>query len=100
MARHLYLYASLFATAAAQTIAPFPLANCGGVVGAIETQCATANGCCAAGPCCAGGCCPLTAVCINSGTPDEGCCNAGDPSQCGYYTAPTVSSAINAVSLE
>jgi hypothetical protein len=92
MAKYL-LIAGFIATTAAQfamTVIPDPLLDCGGPLGAAETQCATAAGCCEAAPCCAGGCCPLTAVCINSGTNSEACCNAGDPSMCGYYTAPTV----------
>jgi hypothetical protein len=92
MAKYLLITGFVAAAAAqfAMTVIPDPLVACGGVQGYIETQCATAAGCCEVGPCCAGGCCPLTAVCLNSGTNSELCCNAGDKSMCGYYTAPTV----------
>jgi len=47
------------------------------------------TGCCY-GACCAGGCCPLTAVCLNIGLSNEGCCPIGDPTNCGAPIPSTV----------
>ncbi|KAK3348726.1 hypothetical protein B0T25DRAFT_519114 [Lasiosphaeria hispida] len=58
-----------------------------------QTICPSGGGCCTGGlECCAGGCCSLTAVCVNKGRGDEGCCPIDDVTNCGAvlptYTLP------------
>ncbi|KAK3324984.1 hypothetical protein B0H66DRAFT_108181 [Apodospora peruviana] len=73
-------------------IDPYPVSDCsGGVLSGVT--CPNQPGCCSGGAvCCAGGCCPLTAWCVNAGSPDEGCCPFGDSTNCGAvvptYTLP------------
>ncbi|KAK5661871.1 hypothetical protein OQA88_9979 [Cercophora sp. LCS_1] len=86
------LLLSLVTLTAAQLVEIESLISCQAVtIGGIVT-CPNADGenaCCAGGECCAGGCCPMTAVCINKGRGDEGCCDIDDPTMCGKVV-PTI----------
>ncbi|KAJ9416819.1 hypothetical protein QL093DRAFT_2085776 [Fusarium oxysporum] len=67
----------------AQVVSPYPVSNCDGLAGT-DLQCPDQPGCCSGGAmCCAGGCCPLSAICVNSGTSNEQCCDLSDKSLCG-----------------
>ncbi|RKK14207.1 hypothetical protein BFJ66_g6730 [Fusarium oxysporum f. sp. cepae] len=66
----------------AQVVSPYPVSNCDGLAGT-DLQCPDQPGCCSGGAmCCAGGCCPLSAICVNSGTSNEQCCDLSDKSLC------------------
>ncbi|CVL05295.1 uncharacterized protein FMAN_10844 [Fusarium mangiferae] len=68
----------------AQVVSPYPVSDCGGGIAGTELQCPDQPGCCSGGAmCCAGGCCPLSAICVNSGTSNEQCCDLSDKSLCG-----------------
>ncbi|KAK0724503.1 hypothetical protein B0H67DRAFT_107265 [Lasiosphaeris hirsuta] len=71
---------------------PDPQAECKQDVSE-QAICPNGDGCCVGGQeCCAGGCCSLTAVCVNKGRGDEGCCPIDDVTNCGAvlptYTLP------------
>ncbi|KAF5682938.1 hypothetical protein FDENT_7459 [Fusarium denticulatum] len=76
----------------AQVVSPYPVSDCGGGIAGTELQCPDQPGCCSGGAmCCAGGCCPLSAICVNSGTSNEQCCDLSDKSLCGAavtYSSP------------
>ena len=73
------------ATASATSfVDPYPVNDCSGGIGYGQTICPNQPGCCSLGAiCCAGGCCPITAWCVNAGTPGEGCCPLSDKTNCG-----------------
>ncbi|KAJ0129857.1 Kinesin light chain 2 [Fusarium oxysporum f. sp. albedinis] len=76
----------------AQVVSPYPVSNCDGLAGT-DLQCPDQPGCCSGGAmCCAGGCCPLSAVCVNSGTSNEQCCDLSDKSLCGAAVTDSVRS--------
>ncbi|KAF5632267.1 uncharacterized protein FTJAE_7599 [Fusarium tjaetaba] len=75
----------------AQVVSPYPVSDCGGGIAGTELQCPDQPGCCSGGAmCCAGGCCPLSAVCVNSGTSNEQCCDLSDKSLCGAAVTDSV----------
>jgi len=78
--------------ALASFVNPNPVSLCSGGPSPGQTACANVPGsCCTNGECCAGGCCPLTAVCINKGRGDEGCCPIDDATTCGRVLPVRVS---------
>ncbi|KAH6952042.1 hypothetical protein DER45DRAFT_577490 [Fusarium avenaceum] len=78
-----FLLIAAFNLVCGQVVDPYPVSNCGGLAGT-QLQCPNQPGCCSGGAmCCAGGCCPLSAICVNSGTSDEKCCDLSDKSLCG-----------------
>jgi hypothetical protein len=75
----------------AQVVSPYPVSDCGGGIAGTELQCPDQPGCCSGGAmCCAGGCCPLSAICVNSGTSNEQCCDLSDKSLCGAAVTDSV----------
>jgi hypothetical protein len=92
---HLLLgtFALTASTVTSQLVDPYPVSDCSRIIAGTGLQCTNQAGCCLGGAeCCARGCCPLTAICINKGSANEGCCPLGDKSMCGYASpTPTVS---------
>ncbi|KAH7475023.1 hypothetical protein IWW34DRAFT_735497 [Fusarium oxysporum f. sp. albedinis] len=83
----------------AQVVSPYPVSNCDGLAGT-DLQCPDQPGCCSGGAmCCAGGCCPLSAVCVNSGTSNEQCCDLSDKSLCGAAVTDSSPSCPTAVGI-
>ena len=79
--------------AATNFINPYPISDCSAALINGASSCPNQPGCCAGGAaCCAGGCCPLTAWCVNQGSPDEGCCLLGDSTNCGAVVPTFVTS--------
>ncbi|KAH7261559.1 hypothetical protein BKA59DRAFT_461523 [Fusarium tricinctum] len=82
-----------------QVVSPYPISDCNNPAGT-ELQCANQSGCCAlAGACCAGGCCPSTAICVNSDTSNEQCCDISDDSRCGAAVTDSAPSCPSAVKI-